>query len=346
VHLCACTRMLVWSGLALGLPLFALACTTRSSAHPPTPVLPSGAVHWQSQLDVDHPLVGVIWDVAAERRVSEAELVERVQAANIVLLGETHDNPDHHRMQATLLRYFAARHDAPAIVFEMLEHRQQPAVDATLRANANDVDALAQTVGWASSGWPAWSMYRPIFEAAVAAHGLILAAGIDRDEAMRTAHEGVAALAPTLVGAFGLDSPLPPEQQASLRRGMSEAHCGLLADGMLDTMVLVQRARDALLAERLHEGARGHGALLIAGTGHVRRDRGVPEQLARAYGTTSLAVALLPVSAQEAVPQRYAAVFDARILPFDFVWFTPRASDVDHCAELRQRMSTRSDGGE
>jgi uncharacterized iron-regulated protein len=339
------TRMHAWPRLALGLALFGLACTTSNRAHPPA-LQPSGSARWQSQVDIDHPLVGVIWDVAARRRVAQAELIERVQAANIVLVGETHDNPDHHRLQAALLQSFAARHDAPAVVFEMLDHRQQPVVDATLRATPDDVDALARAVAWTSSGWPAWSMYRPVFEAAIALHGAVLAAGLDREDAMRIAHDGASALDPPLVRAFGLGESPPADVAAAMRHEMSESHCGLLPEEMLESMVLVQRARDAMLAERLHEGAtRGHGALLIAGTGHVRRDRGVPAQLARAYGTASIAVGLVQVSADKTAPESYSASFDAPTLPFDFVWFTPRSNDTDHCAELRKQISAR-DGGD
>ncbi len=326
------------SRLALGLVLVALvtpACTNTNRA-PPAPQPQPAAARWQSQGGLDHPLVGVIVEVASQRRVSEAELTARVQAANIVLVGESHDNPDHHRLEASLLQAFATAHRAPAVVFEMLDRERQPAVDASLAAHPDDADALARAVAWDASGWPAWSMYRPVFEASLASHGPILAAGLDRDAAMRIAHEGVVALDPALVQTFGLAAPLPADVQASMRHEMSEVHCGLLPEGMLDSMVLVQRARDASLAERLHEGGEGgRGALLIAGAGHVRRDQGVPAQLTRAYGASSLAIGLLQVNAEDASPERYAAAFEARVLPFDFVWFTPRANDVDHCAELR-----------
>jgi uncharacterized iron-regulated protein len=325
---------------ALGLVFVALGCAGSNRAHP-APQLDSAPARWQSKRDIDHPLVGVIVDVAAQRRVSEAELIARVQAADIVLVGETHDNPDHHRLEAALLQAFSRAHHAPAVVFEMLNREQQPAIDASLAAHPGDADALARAVTWESSGWPAWWMYRPVFEASLASHGPILAGGLDRNAAMGIAHGGVAALDPALVQTFGLAAPLQAEVQATMRREMSEAHCGLLPDGMLDSMVLVQRARDALLAECLHEGVEGsRGALLIAGAGHVRRDQGVPAQLTRAYGASSLAIGLLQVDAEDTSPELYAAGFQARLLPFDFVWFTPRANDVDHCAELRAHPRT------
>jgi uncharacterized iron-regulated protein len=310
------------------------ATTTR----PPPPSAPA-RLQWESPRGVDHPLAGVIVDVAGARRVTEAELVARVQAAGIVLVGEIHDNPDHHRLQARLLHAFAATHPAPAVVFEMLDRDRQRAVDASLAAHPGDADALGRAVAWESSGWPPWSMYRPVFDAALGAHTAILGAGIDRREAMRIAQGGVAAFDPALVHPFGLDTPLPPDEQAAIRREMSEVHCGLLPESMLDAMVLVQRARDALMAERLHRGTEGgRGALLIAGAGHVRRDRGVPAQLMRAYSARALAIGLVPVQDANTTPESYAAGFDATVLPFDFVWFTPRTEDVDHCAEMRAHV--------
>jgi uncharacterized iron-regulated protein len=316
--------------------MMALACASSTGPHAPAPPWAS-ALHWESRLDIDHPLVGVVWDVAAKRPVTERELSARVQSSTIVLVGEAHDNPDHHRLQARLLGAFAARQEAPAVVFEMLDRERQPAVDASLSAQPGDVDALAKAVDWASSGWPAWSIYRPVFEAAVVAHASLLAAGLDRADAMHVAHDGVAAFDPSLNDAFGLSIPLPADVQANVRDEMREAHCGLLPEGMLDAMALVQRVRDALLAERLHEGTtKGHGAMLIAGVGHVRRDWGVPAQLAHAYGATSLAIGLLEVRDKVTSPDAYAEDFRVRALPFDFVWFTPRANDVDHCAELKE----------
>lgn len=301
-------------------------------------------MRWESHLDVDHPLVGTIRDVAARRRVDERELTTRVRLSDMVLVGETHDNPDHHRLEARLVEAFAAGHEAPAVVFEMLDRDRQPAVDASLSAHPGDVDALANAVDWASSGWPSWALYRPVFQAAVAARGTLLAAGIDRAAAMRIAKDGVAVFDPNLDGMFGLHDPLPPGVQDTVRDEIREAHCGLLPEGMLDSMVTVQRVRDALLAERLHDGSiKGHGALLVAGAGHVRRDWGVPAQLTRAYQARPLAIALLEVRAKIATPDGYAEDFHAPSLPFDFVWFTPRGNDVDHCAELRERMKAHGE---
>ena len=63
-------------------------------------------------------------------------------------------------------------------------------------------------------------------------------------------------------------------------------------------------------------------------------------RLMRAYGATrACASGLVPVRDADTTPESYAgADFDAAALPFDFVWFTPRTEDVDHCAEMRAHV--------
>ncbi|HEY5896275.1 MAG TPA: ChaN family lipoprotein, partial [Burkholderiales bacterium] len=51
----------------------------------------------------DHPLVGRIWDARAARFVPAEEVFDRAARARHVILGETHDNPEHHRLQLAVL---------------------------------------------------------------------------------------------------------------------------------------------------------------------------------------------------------------------------------------------------
>src|SRR5690349_16481807 len=50
-----------------------------------------------------HPLAGKIWDVRAGAFVSQRDLLARLPSAPQVILGETHDNPEHHRLQRVVL---------------------------------------------------------------------------------------------------------------------------------------------------------------------------------------------------------------------------------------------------
>ncbi len=314
--------------------LLAPACVRRvNPALVHAPLSPSRT--WVSTLNRDHPLVGLIWDVRAGRFADEPALVAALAGAPFVLLGETHDNVDHHLIQARLVAKMAATGRRPALAFEMLPIDQQPAVDAALARAPRDPDALAQAVHWKRSGWPDFEMYRPIFTAALDAGLPIVAANLPRGEAKSAVARGKDALDPALRARLAQDEPLPGEILASLRDEMRESHCGVLPEDMLDPLILAQRARDARLAQRM-ASAGDRGAILIAGKGHVRKDRGVPWVLEKdAPGRAAAAVAFLEVDSEIREPAGYAKEWGTATLPFDFVVFTPGAEREDPCESLR-----------
>lgn len=327
---------------ALSRPLavcaIALFCACASSAPEAPPAIAAPAPPaFTSPLGRDHPLVGRIWDTAARRFVAEGELVARAADSRLLLLGERHDNADHHQLQAYLLDQLQARGKKPALVFEMLDASDQPAIDRVQAEAAPSPDALAAAVDWAQSGWPPFALYRPLFAIALRARWPIVAAGLPRGEAMKLARDP-AALDPALAQRFGLGEPLVKAVHEALRAEMRDAHCGLMPEAMLDAMVLIQRARDAQFAQRMHDAAaRAGGAVLITGNGHARSDRGVPAAIARGFGERTLSIAIEEVHDGQHAPAAYGDSGGAAQPPFDYVWFTPRNSDADPCEELRER---------
>ncbi|TMM51109.1 hypothetical protein FDT80_14680 [Sulfitobacter sabulilitoris] len=201
------------------------------------------------------------------------EIPQAARDADVVVLGEAHDNPAHHATQA---RWVAALRPA-ALVFEMLTPDQAVRVTPAVRT---DPGALADALEWDASGWPDFAMYYPIFAAAPDA--VVLGAGLPRDTMQTVMTDGADALPDA--ARFGLNSALPKDQQAAREDLQAEAHCGALPETMLPGMVKVQRARDAALARAALDAIAQTGGpvAVIAGNGHARRDWGVPHLLAQA----------------------------------------------------------------
>src|SRR5690348_2805418 len=70
---------------------------------------------WQAPAGREHPLVGRIWDTKARRFATSDDVVASLTHTRYVLLGERHDNPDHHRVQVALLRALLAGGRRPVV---------------------------------------------------------------------------------------------------------------------------------------------------------------------------------------------------------------------------------------
>ena len=57
-----------------------------------------------SRVHADNPLVGKVWDEKAHAAVTLEVAEKAAEGAPYVLLGEKHDNADHHRLQARVLK--------------------------------------------------------------------------------------------------------------------------------------------------------------------------------------------------------------------------------------------------
>jgi uncharacterized iron-regulated protein len=296
---------------------------------------------WQAPHGRGHPLAGRIWDVKGGRFVTTDAVVTALTHTRFVLLGERHDNPDHHRVQATLVRALLAAGRRPAVAFEMFTDDDAPALARQRAAAPRDAAALARAVDWQRSGWPDWAFYQPIAQAALDFDVPIVAANLAPATARALARGQRSALADDFAARYALDRPLPGGAQAALTAEIREVHCHHLPPERVDGMVLAQRARDATLADRMLTAA-ADGAVLIAGNGHVRSDRGVPLYLRAREPAASVAV-LAPLEVREGAtrPLEYAAATDGRF-PYDWVWFTPRTDAVDPCASFRRSPPVRS----
>jgi len=307
---------------------------------PPPAVLAEAAASgapWTTSLLADHALVGRIWQPSNKTFVSLEVLEQHAARARFVLLGEKHDNPDHHRLQRDMLRVAVGQNGErrPALVLEMLDTSAQPAIDQWRAASSGDADDFARAVGWSERGWD-WSMYRGIVAQGLGLGMPIVAANLSRAQAREIVKQGASASA-----LRDLTLPeLTAAHLAELEQELRDSHCGYMPEEMLPGMVLVQRARDAIMAKKVRHGS---GAVLIAGNGHVRGDRGVGAVLGEPADEV-LTLAWLEVREGVDDPAQYYAGGSGQVAPFDYLWFTPRLDDKDPCEELRKRYGGASKG--
>src|SRR5690606_27284793 len=201
------------------------ACQSRGVLPPPAPIAPDGR---------DHAQMGQIVDLASGERISPEQLVERLAKAPRVLVGEQHDNPDHHALQLWLSRQLAARRPQGSVLLEMLNPEQQARVEqaqADSRAGRSPADAFA-ALAW-QPGWD-WGQYGALVQYQLRQPYPLLAANLDRAEIMR-----IYQARPDLQG----PASTSPAVRERLREDIRESHCGLLPDSQIPAMLAVQQQR-------------------------------------------------------------------------------------------------------
>mgnify|MGYP006152866799 FL=1 len=286
-----------------------LAAALLSACQASLPALPA----WQSPEGLQHPELGQIVELRTGARLTPEQLLTRLAAAPKVLVGERHDNPDHHALQLWLLRALAAQRPQGSLLLEMLTPDQQVKVEqvrAAIAAGQAPQDILG-ALNW-QPGW-AWSLYGPLVQHALRQPYPLLAANLERREVMQ-----IYAQVPQLQGQASTAQPV----HEALFEQIRQSHCNLLPESQLPAMLAVQQQRDRRMAEALL--AAPAPSLLFAGAFHVRRELGVPlhlQDLGAAEGVQVLILAEVgsQVDAESA----------------DYVWYTPAQPEQDHCAKLR-----------
>ncbi|MGH7319368.1 MAG: ChaN family lipoprotein [Candidatus Rokuibacteriota bacterium] len=255
---------------------------------------------------------------------------ERAGRAEVIYLGESHDNPHHHATQARILEALLATGARPALAFEMLTESQQATLDELLAGDETAADA-DRRLRWRARGWPDFSMYWPLFELARRHRLPVLATDLEPALVRRIAREGLAAVGDTGARLLSL---LPPDaaREQAIARTIQEAHCHLLAERRLPLMVESWHARNVTIARHLAAALRrASPVVVIIGRGHQAAG-GLPDQLeALRPGTRQLVVELLEMPSG----QREDAV--ARRGSGDILWLTPSIVRPDPCEALRGR---------
>ena len=119
--------------------------------------------------------------------------------ADVVLVGEQHDDPNTHRLEAAVLQGLLRRHVTVTLSLEMFERDVQPVIDSFLAGSTTEEEFLAK-----ARPWPRYATdYRPLVEMARAHGWNVLAANVPRRLAADVSKGGRPAL-----------DKLPPEDRA------------------------------------------------------------------------------------------------------------------------------------
>ncbi|HEX7024462.1 MAG TPA: ChaN family lipoprotein [Gemmatimonadales bacterium] len=147
-----------------------------------------------------------VYDTRKKSFIDFETLAGRLSGADIVFVGEQHDDPATHRMELALLEGVARRRDSVVLGLEMFERDAQPLLDGYLGGSGTEADLLRDGRPWKNYQ----SDYRPLVELARSRGWPVVASNVPRPLASLIGRAGLAAL-----------DTLPPERRSEWAQAIS-----------------------------------------------------------------------------------------------------------------------------
>jgi uncharacterized iron-regulated protein len=132
-------------------------------------------------------------DARTGHQVDTGAFWDKLAAQRAVCVGEEHPNPHHHWVQLEVVRRMAKKWQHLALGMEMFQRPFQGVLD-DYAARRIDAAALRSRAGWEARWGYDFSLYAPIIDAAIDAHGALVALNAAKELTKKVAHHGVESL--------------------------------------------------------------------------------------------------------------------------------------------------------
>jgi len=267
------------------------------------------------------------WSVPGGGKLAESAVIAQAAKQSVVLLGEMHDNPDHHRWQLQTLAALHAVRPGMVIGFEMFPRRVQKALDQWIAGELSEAQFLAAS-DWSHVWSTDFNLYLPLFHFARMNRIPMVALNIDTRLRRAVSAKGFSGVpeeeregvsAPALPSSSYLDYLLPiygEHERSGKKKGVLSRD-----DPDFRRFVESQQLWDRAMAQGIQTAVNrpDHPLVVgIMGSGHIKHGYGVPHQL-KDLRIPDVA-ALLPWTAGSACAQVVAGLADAvfGVAPFSF----------------------------
>jgi uncharacterized iron-regulated protein len=214
------------------------------------------------------------------------EILTQLAPAQVIYLGETHDNAADHQSQLDIIQALHQKNSKIAIALEMFQRPAQPLLDQYLAGTLTETQLQQQSEYDQRWGFP-WDYYAPILRFAKTHQIPLIALNVPTEITRKVAREGLESLTPS-------DRQwIPPANQIrtdnTAYREMiqvfyDEIHQGRSASSNFDRFFLAQVLWDETMAQSITDFLQtqpDRQVIVLAGDGHIIYGHGIPSRVAR-----------------------------------------------------------------
>ena len=244
---------------------------------------------WVSKIPATKEAVGPeeIFGLPSGESISFRQLLEGIETARVIFVGESHDQAEQHQIQVRILRELSSRGTNLAIAMEMFEQFQQPILDRWSQGLLTE-EAFLKEVDWETTWAMDYQLYKGILDEAKARHLKVLGLNVARELVRKVAQNGIEGLSREDKGNLP-EIDLSDKGHRAYIKGIYKGHPGGLAkefDHFYQAQCLRDEAMAGALADFLKSPEGENKVVLVfAGNGHVIFDFAIPNRLYRRVST-------------------------------------------------------------
>ncbi len=218
-----------------------------------------------------------------------AQLMDKLESARLLYVGETHSAYADHLLQLEVLKRMAANPNGLALGVEWFQARFQPVLDRYLAGEIDEAEMLSQTEYYQRWRFD-YRLYRPIIRFARERGIPIMALNASQELTSEIGRVGINGVAKALRDELPDSYDVNDEDYRDKLRLMFEAHEWRGQDQdeqAFERFVEVQLTWDESMAQRVAEYLKAdpqRRMLVLAGKGHVAGRNGIPNRVTRRSG--------------------------------------------------------------
>ncbi len=225
-----------------------------------------------------------IFDTAEKQHILPVDFFERLKTKRIVMVGESHTNNEHHRVEFEVIKGLVEAGQKVCIALEMfMPHQNQP-LQAFIDEKFPATEFMDST-GWYDSWGYNYRMYQPIFEYAREKKIKLYGVNIKRDYVSKVGKMGLKGLTPDELKSIPEIDTTSIEHRFLVKVYFTGSDA--LTPELFNTRYQAQCLWDAAMAEGVIRAANENPQatiVLLAGSGHIAYNLGIGKIIQKRSG--------------------------------------------------------------
>lgn len=221
-----------------------------------------------------------------QQRLNLQIVLRQLANADVVYLGETHDNLADHQAQLNIIQSLHRKQPQLAIALEMFQRPYQPVLDRYLVGQITEAELRQQSQFDQRWGYN-WEYYAPILRFAKANRLPLIALNAPTEITHKVARQGLSSLSNRdrqfVPPATEIRTDTPTYRQR-IQKIYEEIHQGHSSSSNFEQFFQAQVLWDETMADRIAQFATTHPhyqIVVLAGQGHIIYGDGIPNRVAR-----------------------------------------------------------------